>query len=81
MSDGPHVSFAPLTATAAGDLGAPGVCPDFGSAACLDCDLGGRIARDNCGFACAGKTACRYALVCPCSYDGWERRRLACDQT
>jgi hypothetical protein len=82
MTDGPHVSFAPLSTTAAGDLGVPGVCPDFGTDVCLDCPHAGRIARYDCNYQCAGKRACRHALTCPCSRDGWEQRQpTACDNS
>jgi hypothetical protein len=69
MTDGPHVSFAPLTESERDHWAA---CPEIGTMACLRCEHAGRIARYDCHYECH---RCWKALTCPCSRDGWEQRQ------
>jgi hypothetical protein len=72
MSEGPHVSFAPLSTVEREHWSA---CRDIGTVVCLRCEHADHLARPGCHFECH---RCRFALSdCPCSREGWQRRQLA----
>jgi hypothetical protein len=72
----PRAGWGPLSQTEQSKW--PHICPDVGSAVCLTCTLGERIAiaecqLENCWFCC-------YEFTCPCSRTGWERRQRRKDK-
>lgn len=48
------------------------ICPDWGTRACLDCDLGQDI--NDCDFECH---TCSLYWSCPCTLAAWMERRNA----
>ena len=62
----------PLTEDMGKVLGLRHVCPDLGTAQCLECELGEGQCLDDCDCQCQ---KCDYEQECPCSLWSWQARQ------